>query len=73
MVGQMSVSKKPPPESIQTRTYSIYGIHSASLWGLPLIDTPHDVANLYHIAVHNTLSLLLLRNAPLMKFATPFL
>ena len=53
-----------PPEGINTRTYSRWWIHPTSLRGLPLIDTPHDVANLYHIAVHNTLSLLLLRNAP---------
>ena len=59
-----SLVQDSPPTSIQTRANSVRGINPASLWGLPLIDTPHDIANLYHIAVHNTLSLLLLRNAP---------
>lgn len=53
-----------PPASIKAWTYSVRRIYPTRLWRLPLIDTPHDVANLDHIAVHNTPSLLLLRNAP---------
>ena len=53
-----------PPASVKAGAYTLGGIYPASLWGLPIIDNSHDVANLYHIAVHNTLSLLLLRNAP---------
>ena len=62
-----------PPESLHTGGNSIGGIDPTSLWGLPLIDTPHDVANLYHIAIHNTLSLLLLRNAPPDEVRNPIL
>lgn len=44
-----------PPASIKAWTYSVRRIYPTRLWGLPFIDIPHYIANLYHSVVHNTL------------------
>ena len=53
----------PPPACVQARANAFGRVYSTSLWASPTSCVTY-IANLDHIAVHNILSLLLLRNAP---------